>query len=143
LTEEKLIALRNAILNVALSSDLDADTQAIFLRHVRDLTPSYLRLLKLLSDPPKWFAERDIPWPDNVMTGGLGTDVVERGIPEFAGRRDLYDQLERDLTAAGMTTGGGLHAMMSPSGLTAGRASDTGKAFLGFISDPRERLAAD
>jgi hypothetical protein len=40
-----------------------------------------------------------------MMAGGLGTIVVERGILEFAGRRDFYDQLDRDLSAAGITTG--------------------------------------
>jgi hypothetical protein len=139
---EKLDALRNAVLNAALpGSSIDADTQAIFLRHIRDLTPSHLRLLKLLSDPPGWFREHGIPWPDNVMSGNLGTDVVERGIPEFADRRDLYDQLERDLSAAGMTIGG-LHVGMTASGLAAGRATATGKAFLRFITDPRLKDSA-
>jgi hypothetical protein len=138
--QEKLDALRNAVLNTALPGDLDADTQAIFLRHVRDLTPSHLRLLKLLSDPPKWFAERDIPWPDNIISGGLGESVVEVGIPELAGRRDLYDQLERDISAAGLYRGGGLHVTMSAGGLATGRATEAGKAFLAFISDPRDRL---
>lgn len=136
---EKLDALRNAVLNAALPSDIDSDTQAIFLRHVRDFTPSHLRLLKLLSDPPAWFELRGIPWPD-IISGGLG-NVVEVGIPEFAGRRELYDQLERDLTSAGLTNTGGLHTTMSANGLTASRASQTGKEFLKFISDPRDALA--
>jgi hypothetical protein len=138
---EKLEALRNAVLNAALPSDIDSDTQAIFLRHVRDLTPSHLRLLKLLSDPLAWFERRGIPWPNNIISGGLGKNVIEVGIPEFANRRELYDQLERDLTSAGLTNTGGLHTLMSANGLTASRASDMGEEFLKFISDPRDELA--
>lgn len=135
---EKLEALRNAVLNAAIGLDITADQQVIFLKHVRDLTPSHLKLLKLLNDPPAWFKQLGIPWPGNIRMGGLSTSVVEVGIPEFSGKRALYDQLERDLAAAGLTNSGGLHTMMSGSGLAASRTTDTGKQFIRFISDPRE-----
>ena len=49
--QEKLYALRNAVLNAAFpSGDIDADTQAIFPRDIGDLTPSHLHMLKLLVD---------------------------------------------------------------------------------------------
>jgi len=134
--QEKLDALRNAVLNAALPSDIDADTQAIFLRHIRDLTPSHLRLLKLLSDPPAWFDEQGIPWPENIEVGSL-TRIVEIGMPEVAGRRDFYDNLARDLSAAGMSTSE-LGGMKRADGLKAPRASATGQAFLRFITDPRD-----
>ena len=135
--QEKLAALRNAVLNAAAGTNLDTDTQAIFLRHVRDFTPSHLRLLKLLDDPKRWFSQHGIAWPDNIMMGGLGTDVVEVGLPELAGQRVLYDQLHADLSYAGLTNTGGLHTMMSGNGLAARRTSDRGREFLAFITDPR------
>jgi hypothetical protein len=134
--QEKLDALRNAVLNAALPSDLDADQQAIFLRHISDFTPSHLRLLRLLSDPQAWFAEQGKPWPDGLNTGSLWT-LVEWGMPELAGKRELADQLLRDLTSSGMTTTSGLGAMMSAEGLKARRATETGAAFVAFITDPR------
>lgn len=121
----KLDALRSAVLNTASGIELDADTQAIFLRHVRDLTPSHLKLLTLLNDPPRWFEAYQLSWP-NVHMGGLGKSIVEKGIPEFAGRRSFYDQLDRDLNAAGLANTGGLHTTMTGDGLSAIRTTETG-----------------
>lgn len=133
--QEKLDALRNAVLNSALPSDLDSDTRAMFLRYVRDFTPSHVRLLRLLANPVDWYASRGLAWP-NLSAGGL-SKIVEQGIPEFRGRRDLYDRLYADLAGAGFTDGGGLHTTMTGHGLTAERATGAGKAFLTFITDPR------
>ncbi|WP_410575542.1 hypothetical protein [Amycolatopsis sp. cmx-4-61] len=135
---EKLQALRNAVLNSALPSDINADKQAMFLQYVRDFTPSHLKLLRLLDDPPAWFRDSGRAWPE-LYTGSLG-NIIEAGIPEFAGQRALYDQLGNDLAAVGMTNTGGFHAMMTPNGLTAGRLTETGREFVSFITDPRDRL---
>lgn len=134
---EKLDALRNAVLNTALPGELDSDSQAMFLRYVRDFTPSHLRLLKLLDDPPAWFAAHGIPWP-NVSMGGLGSVVVERGMPEMAGRKELYRRMFADLNAAGLSNTGDLGGTMTGHGLTQQRTTETGRAFLRFISDPRQ-----
>jgi hypothetical protein len=136
--QEKIDALRNAVLNSALPSSISADRQAIFLHYIRDFTASHLKLLKLLADPPAWFEASDRDWP-NLYAGGLGS-IIEAGIPEFIGQRDLYDQLGSDLAAAGMTNTGGFHTTMTASGLTAGRLTETGKAFLSFITEPCDRL---
>lgn len=141
--QEKLAALRNAVLNSALPSDLDSDSQAMFLRYVRDFTPSHLRLLKLLDDPQTWFAEHGIPWPDMMMGGAVGKVVVEGGMPEMAGQSELYNRLFTDLQAAGLTINGGiggpmLGTTMTGQGLTQQRTTETGRAFLRFITDPRQ-----
>ena len=49
--EEKLEALRNAVLNTALSKEPDGDRQAIFVSIVDRLAPSHLRVLKALETP--------------------------------------------------------------------------------------------
>lgn len=133
---EKLDALRNAVLNSALPSDLDSDYQAMFLRYVRDFTPSHLRLMKLLNDPPAWFAAHGIPCP-NVSMGGLGV-VIESGMPEMAGQKELYGRMFADLAAAGLSNTGELGTTMTGHGLTQQRSTETGRAFLRFITDPRQ-----
>ena len=49
--EEKLAALRNAVLNSVAVDAPDTDTQAIFLSLVDRYTPSHLRILTMLDDP--------------------------------------------------------------------------------------------
>lgn len=46
--QEKLIALRNAIVNSASHRDIDEDIQLLFVRYVEELTPSHLKLLTFL-----------------------------------------------------------------------------------------------
>ncbi len=53
--QEKLDALRNAVLNSVMPGAPDADVRASFFAMVDDLTPSHLRLLALFDDPSGWF----------------------------------------------------------------------------------------
>ncbi|NER07865.1 MAG: hypothetical protein F6K17_37605, partial [Okeania sp. SIO3C4] len=46
--QEKLEALRNAILNSAIPNSLKDDIQAIFLKWIDEFTVSHIRLLKML-----------------------------------------------------------------------------------------------
>jgi hypothetical protein len=91
--QEKLNALRNAVLNAALPGDIDADMQAMFLRHVGDLTPAHLRALKLLADVSS----------HRRRTPTAYMPLFEQHIAKFrSGAREFYEQLDRDLSAAGL-----------------------------------------
>ncbi len=54
--KEKLDALRNALLNTALSSKSDTQDslQHMFLNYIDVLTPWHLKILMFLNDPPDW-----------------------------------------------------------------------------------------
>lgn len=81
---EKLAALRNAVLNSALSSSLDDDTLALFLNYIDRLTPWHLRLLSYFgSDHP------------------YGADLTIN-IPELRGRAPFYGLLVEDLINCGL-----------------------------------------
>jgi hypothetical protein len=67
--EEKITALRNAVLNSVAPDAPDADTQAIFLNLIDRFTPSHLRLLALWDDPPAWFESHGRTPPQGVMAG--------------------------------------------------------------------------
>lgn len=59
-------------------------------------------------------------------------------MPEFKDKRSWYDLLMGDLLRASLTNSGGLHAMMSASGMMQRETSDLGRRFLAFISrEPR------
>lgn len=63
--QEKLEALRNAILNVALNQNPDTDKQAIFLSLIDSLTPVHLRMLKFLDGPKGNLLPSRLPKPLN------------------------------------------------------------------------------
>ena len=48
--QEKLEALRNAVLNSAIPNSFEDDIQAIFLRWIDEFTVSHIRLLRMLDD---------------------------------------------------------------------------------------------
>lgn len=47
--QEKLLALRNAVINAATSPDLNEDIQLLFIRYVDELTPSHIQLLTFIT----------------------------------------------------------------------------------------------
>jgi len=120
----KLDALRNAILNVAKGQAPEEAVQHIFLDFVDSLTELHLRILRVFHAP--------LP-PAGMSMAGLN-NVLEHNIPELRGRRELYDQLWKDLFARGLVNTESLNAAMSGTGLTQKRTSGLGDEFLKFIS---------
>jgi len=134
--QEKLDALRNAVLNAALpSGDIDADTQAIFLRHIGDLTPSHLHMLKLLVD----VSSSDRSTDDMVLLH------QHRAKFQTAQARGFYEQLDRDLSAAGLIYQGIIWDALRRAGEHPPEVmpTSTGLAFLRFITDPRGNFETD
>ncbi|MBP6156780.1 MAG: hypothetical protein KBA62_06010 [Polaromonas sp.] len=121
--EEKLDALRNAILNVAKGEAPDESVQHLFLNFVDFFTAPHLRILKVFQAPKA---------PPSISMGGL-SNVLEFNIPELKNRTDIYDQFWRDLYSRGLVNTDSLHTMMSNSGLSAQRTTNLGNAFLKFI----------
>jgi hypothetical protein len=98
--QEKLEALRNAVLNSALPNPPEEDEQIIFLRLIDQLAPWHLRILTLLSGPDQWMARNNVQNP-GWSAGGVST-VIEHCLPDLSGKRDIYDQIVRDLQAEGL-----------------------------------------
>ena len=124
---EKLDALRNAILNVATGQAPEEAIQHLLLDFVDSFTELHLRILKVFQAPKP---------PPSMGMGGLG-HVLEQNIPELRGRRELYDQLWKDLYTRGLVTTDGLHVTMSGQGLAQKRTTGLGDAFLKFIERPQ------
>lgn len=132
--EDKIRALRNAVINSVAAGAPDADTQAIFFSLVDRFTPSHLRLLTLWDDPPKWFKEHDLTPPQNIMAGGR-TLTVEAGLPEMRGRQEFYLLIAAELGSAGLLAGS-LTGMVSGGALMNKLTTNFGREFLSFISAP-------
>lgn len=131
--EEKLTALLHGVLNSLTPEAPTLDEQARFFRLIEQFTPAHLRLLALLDDPSTVLDTASINRP-NLTMGGR-SNLVE-ALPEFTGRRDWYDLLDRDLAAASLTNHGGLHSTQTGASLWRPATSDLGKRFLAFIRTP-------
>lgn len=130
--EEKLQALRNGVLHSIGPDAPDADEQARFFRLVEQFSPAHLRLLVFMEEPAKPFRDRDED-PPQIMGGQA--QILEKALPELAGRRDWYDLLHSDLAAAQLINSGGLHVTMSTAGLYQSRTTELGQRFLAFVSE--------
>jgi hypothetical protein len=134
--KEKREALRNAVLNSASSNDLEEDLQLMFLNFADTLTPLHLRILKFLNDPHEWCQRNEIACPD--LTMGSISSILELALPELEGRRELYDQVVKDLFSRGLIGTDSLHSIMSSAGIFAPRTTDMGKRFIDFVTSPIE-----
>lgn len=131
---EKLAALRNAVLNVAVSSTSREDEHELFISLIDTFTRWHLRILAFLADKHGTADKRGtLPFP-NWSMGGVAT-VLEHVYPELEGRRPLYDLIVSDLHRAGLADIDTLHATATRDGyMLAKQSSDMGDRFLTFIT---------
>ncbi len=122
----KLDALRNAILNVATGQAPEEALQNVFLNLVDSFTELHFRILKVFQAPSP---------PPGMSMGGLG-QVLEHNIPELHGKRELYDQLWKDLYSRGLVNTEGIHMSMTGGGLAEKCTTGIGDALLKFIQEP-------
>jgi hypothetical protein len=132
--EEKLMALRNAILNSASPNPPEESIQQMFINFVDTLTVWHLKLLDLLKGPQAWAEKHNHTYPD-ISAGGF-SNIIESAFPELQGQRDFYDQLGKDLTYRGLTGSDNFHVTEAGDGLIQKRTTELGDRFLEFISDP-------
>ena len=123
---EKLEALRNAVLNSVLPNAPDEDLQQIFVTLVDDLTTWHLRILKLFENPRAFVGEKAYSLQEELLL-----DVY----PELKGRKDFFDKICADLGTYGLA-GISLRTKMTPYGVLSPRTSTIGKQFIRFISTP-------
>jgi hypothetical protein len=133
--QEKLDALKNAVLNSAGGINIDEDEKRIFLQLVDQLTISQLKMLEFL-DGPRAYAQAHNVRFGNYMYAGVDA-ILEEAFPEWKGKREVYDLVLHDLQTRGLVAGNvdSIHVTMSATdqGMFASRTTDRGKRFLKFI----------
>lgn len=134
--QEKLDALRNAVLNSRLPNSPNEDTQLIFLEVIDRLTPSHMHILALFDNPQGHTEERGISY-DDLLAGSV-RKLIEDVFPEFAGQRDFYNQVVRDLHTAGLSKVEDVGVNVAGSSMLARRTTEWGHRFIQFISEPPE-----
>ncbi|OGA21884.1 MAG: hypothetical protein A3I02_15820 [Betaproteobacteria bacterium RIFCSPLOWO2_02_FULL_67_26] len=132
--EEKLRALKYAVVNAALPGGPDELLQLMFLRLIDYLTPVHLATLAVLNDPVKWMQRHDVPVPR--WQNGSTSAVIEHCVPALRGRTNEREMVVRDLQNAGLVEQGQfLHIPMSPEGVFQSRATDSGRLFARYTSE--------
>jgi hypothetical protein len=131
----KLEALRNAVFNSPLPNQPHEDEQMMFLRLIDQLTPWHLRVMAVFDRPVGWMEKNNLHYP-GWGVGGVST-LIEYCVPELSGQRDTYDQIVRDLQSDGLIHQGQfMHVTMSGHGMVQSRATDRGRRFIKFITEP-------
>lgn len=133
--ENKLEALRNAILNSARPGAPSDTLQQLFIHWVDELTVDHLRFLILFRDPKEWFRKSDKPPPSFAISSSL-SQLLEAAYPDLGGNRTLYELIASDLEVRKLFSGGGMNTMMSASGVWVKRTTTLGDQFVDYISNP-------
>ena len=133
--EEKLDALRNAVLNAALPEPIDHSIQQMFVRYVDELTVWHIRLLRLFQDPAAWFQSNDVTPPTFALSSSLDR-LIAAAYPDLGRRGDLWELIASELHTKGLFSGGNLRTMMSADGAFQKRTTDLGDELLRYITEP-------
>jgi len=139
--KEKRLALRNAVLNTALSQAPIASKRQLFLRFVDDLPVWSLRMLRLFADPLQWYQENGRQPRQFVLSSSLEA-VLHHAFPELQSEEALCNQLMKGLYNEGLIGTGSLRVMMSADGAYQQHATELGNELLKFIVEP-DGLAAE
>ena len=131
--QEKITALKNAVINTALNESPDKTKSQIFLNLVDTFTVWHIKILDFFDNPKAWFAKAE-QVPPNLMMGSM-LGVLKTAFPSLAGQDELVDVIWNDLHNAGFHQSTGLKTTMTGDGTLAERTSKLGKEFIYFISE--------
>ncbi|MEV4897073.1 hypothetical protein AB0K48_47785 [Nonomuraea sp. NPDC055795] len=135
--QEKIEVLRNAVLNSAMPGAPELDIQQLYFEFIDRLTPTHLRLLTLLNDPPVWFDQRpELTRPQFALMSNRG-ELITAALPELGTNSSaIVARFYAALTDGGLVNGA-LQGTMSADGAWQSVTTDHGKDFLAFVRDPR------
>lgn len=132
--EEKLLALRNAVLNSVLPGAPSDTMQQLFLNLIDSCTSCHIALLKLFQEPEQWAAKHNYQFPSWTM--GSTSQVIEHAYPQLRNEQALYTLVWNELYLNGLFNSDGLNTTMAGHGMFAKRTTQIGDAFVKFISSP-------
>jgi hypothetical protein len=121
--KEKLDALRNALINIALTQTADETLESIFLGYIDSFTEWHIQILRFYEAPNTRSRLTEI------------NQVLEKAFPALKGRPDIYETIWTDLYQKGLVDMQSMHGPIDSS-LKNKHATDLGKKFLKFIAYP-------
>ncbi len=140
--DDKVRALRNAVLNAAVEIDVDDDIQALFIDYVDRFTPSHLLILTYICENEDALSNVD-------SYESLFTEIVQRA-PNMSARKREFRMFCSDLTNTGLLNvsidvddfpsdvRGGDFITNEPRdpNLPMVKVTDLGRRFLAYITSP-------
>ena len=135
--KEKLDALRNTLLNSALPNSPDESIRKMFFSIIDTFGVLHIKILELFQNPRKWFLKNQHQYPEHIMMGGL-SNLIEIAFPMLKSKKEIYNQMWKDLYLRGLVSTEGLNLSISSAALEAKQTTGIGDAFLNFISNPLE-----
>lgn len=132
--ERKRQALRNAVLNAALSNAPDVTQQQIFLALTDRFTDRHLILLALFRSPGEWRTADGQPLQVDAAANAVA--VLRAVCPDAASHPDLYHKIWSDLYAEKLVTTGAVDNGAEGDWRTIKRSTPLGSAYLKFITSP-------
>lgn len=135
---EKIEVLRNAVLNSALPTAPDSDIQQLYFTLIDGLTPTHMRMLTLLNNPPGWFDARpQLQRPEFSMSSSR-TALISAAMPELGEKGpQMVERFYAALTSGGLVNGA-LSGVMTAQGAWQPVTTDFATRFLAFVHDPRD-----
>lgn len=130
--EEKLEALRNAVVNSALPSEPDDNLIMIFINYIDTMTDWHIKILCFFNDPIGWYKENNVNINEIVLSSPA--QALEVAFNELKGKREFYSLIVKELFNKGLMNTESLMVTMTPTGATSPRTTSLGKAFIEFIS---------
>lgn len=127
--DEKLEALRNALLNSIFNDTIDISLQQIFLGYVDTFTVWHIKLLKLFDNPSIYKDKLQ-----NFYSGSL-SQVIQVAYPELTTDEEFTRQIFKDLYSKGLLNTESLAGMMTVDGMLAKRTTTMGQKFIKYISE--------
>lgn len=121
--QEKLDALRNAIINVAEGVEADEVLQQIFLNYIDQFTLLHIKLLRFA-------LERNVS--DSILMGSLKSVLLENH-PELSTKESLVELVWKELYTGGLVTHEALVGGLSQGGLRQKLTTGMGDRFVKFI----------
>lgn len=135
--DEKILALRNSILNTALSIDIDENEQLMFLNLIDAFTPLHLMILR-------FYSNREGAKPISLQPSGI-MDVIDHELeekyPELKGKWDIYYAIVKELYNNGLIDTKqvrGIHPDIEDRRIRNSYLTPRGERFLKFISPPSD-----
>ncbi|WP_281899911.1 hypothetical protein [Phytohabitans aurantiacus] len=134
--QEKLEALRNAVINSVAPGAPDADRQQLHFDLIDQLTPTHFRMLHLLNDPSGWFDDRpELTRPQFGMSSSRPT-LIEHAMPDLAVQGREVMERYYGLLGSGGLVNASLGGMMTAQGAWQAITTNFGREFLAFIQNP-------
>ena len=131
--QEKIVALKNTVINTALNESPDKTKSQIFLNLVDTFTVWHIKILNFFDNPKQWFAQAG-QTPPNLMMGSMFS-VLKTAFPSLTGQDELVDVIWNDLHNTGFHRSNGIKTTMTGDGTLAEKTTQLGKEFIHFISE--------